>query len=284
MPSIKRLILDSRIERLDAELLMSYVTGQPRSWLFAHADDLLDQTLAARFAELAGKRQTGEPVAYLTGTREFWSLPLTVDSTVLIPRPETERLVELALDYLPDNKAQPSVLDLGTGSGAVALAIASERPDATVVAVDQSTAALRLAQQNAEHLQLTNVIFRRSDWFDALQDLQFDLIAANPPYIRNNDPHLQRGDVAFEPIDALIAGTDGLDDIRRITTAAGKHLTTGGSLVVEHGFEQQPAVVQLFEQHQFVNVSAHTDLAGMPRCVSGRWQLDHDKSLARNSR
>ncbi len=258
---------------LDAQVLLAHVLGKERAWLRAHAAEALGGADAERFFALAKRRREGEPVAYLTGVREFWGLPIAVTPAVLIPRPETEALVELALSRLPlDRDAR--VLDLGTGSGAIALALAHERPRAHVLATDAATAALDVARGNAQRLRIGNVEFLRSDWYDALPldrcRAAFDLIVANPPYVAAADPHLADGDVRFEPRPALTPGGEGLDAIRAIIGGASARLVPGGTLAVEHGYDQAERVRALFAAAGFVDIVGARDLAGIPRVVAGR--------------
>lgn len=256
--------------RLEAEVLLLHVLGRPRAWLYAHADDELPPPQREAFDRLVQRRCAGEPVAYLTGTREFWSLALRVTGATLIPRADTERLVELALERLPS--ATPlRVADLGTGSGAIALALASERPQTKVVATDVSAAALAVARQNAESNKISNVEFAEGHWFAAIAQQRFDLIVSNPPYIAAGDAHLQRGDLRFEPYSALAAGADGLDDIRAIAAAAGAYLHNGAWLLLEHGFDQGGAVRALLGAAGFANVATWQDLGGLDRVSGGRW-------------
>jgi len=255
--------------RLEAEVLLLHVLGKPRAWLYAHADDELTSTQCEAIDALVRRRQAGEPVAYLTGTREFWSLNLHVTGATLIPRADTERLVELALDRLPPDTPL-RVADLGTGSGAIALAIASERPQARVIATDASAAALGIARQNAEFNKISNVEFVEGSWLMAVPQQRFDLIVSNPPYIAAGDAHLQQGDLRFEPSSALAAGTDGLDDLRVIVAAAGQHLHDGAWLLLEHGFDQGVAVRALLETAGFANVATWQDLGGLDRVSGGR--------------
>lgn len=258
-----------RIDRTDAEWLLLHVLQRPRGWLYAHRDDPLPEDAAHRFDALVERRARGEPVAYLTGRRGFWSLDLEVGPAVLIPRPETELLVELALQRIaPERSAR--IVDLGTGSGAIALAIARERPRAQVVAVDVSIDALAVAQRNARRLGLANVAFRHGDWLAPLAGERFDLIAGNPPYIAEHDPHLAEGDLRFEPPLALASGADGLDAIRRIVRDAPAHLHAGGWLLLEHGLEQGAAVRTLLQGAGFVDVATHRDLEQRDRITSGR--------------
>lgn len=252
-------------DRLEAELLLAHALGVNRAWFFAHADDEADPAGTARFEALVKRRVTGEPIAYITGTRDFWSLTLEVTPATLIPRPETELLVELALARLPKGG---SVVDLGTGSGAIALAIAKERPDAVVVALDASDAALEVARGNAVRLGLDRVVFKQSDWYAGLGGQRFDLLVSNPPYIESSDHHLDEGDLRFEPIKALASGVDGLDDIRRIAHEAPLHLHAGGSLLVEHGWNQGVAVRQVLAGSGLLHGFTAPDLEQRDR-VSG---------------
>jgi release factor glutamine methyltransferase len=255
-------------DRLEAELLLAHVLGVNRAWFFAHADDTLDLTMTERFTGLVQRRAAGEPVAYITGTRDFWSMTLEVTPATLIPRPDTERLVELALERLPQGA---SVVDLGTGSGAIALALAKERPDLSVTAVDTSLAALEVARRNADHLGLTRVRFLAGDWLTPLAGERFDLIVSNPPYIEADDPHLDQGDLRFEPASALASGDDGLDDIRRIASGATDHLRPGGWLLVEHGWNQGEAACAVLTSCGLLDVFTAQDLEDRDRVSGGRW-------------
>ncbi len=254
--------------RHEAELLLLQVLGRERSWLFAHATDTVGDAEASAFAALLARRVAGEPVAYLLGRRGFWTLDLAVSPATLIPRPETELLVELSLARLPADRPL-AVADLGTGSGAVALALASERPQARLIATDISAAALAVARGNAERNGLANVQFRHGSWFDPLQGLRFDLIASNPPYIASDDPHLQQGDLRHEPPGALASGHDGLDDIGRIVAGASVHLLPGGWLLIEHGWDQGAAIRALFAQAGFTQVGTMRDLEQRERVTCG---------------
>ena len=257
------------IERVDAEWLLAHALDRPPGWLWAHADDAVEAAARERFETLLSRRAAGEPVAYLTGTQGFWSLDLRVTPATLIPRPETERLVELALARLPAD-APCRVADLGTGSGAIALAIARERPMAAVVATDASKAALAVAVANAQRNGIDNTWFRRGDWCEALGRDRFDLIASNPPYIALADPHLDQGDLRHEPPDALASGSDGLDAIRRIVRDAPAHLAPAGWLLLEHGWDQGQAVRALMAAAGFVEVRTEPDLEGRDRVTLGR--------------
>lgn len=256
--------------RHEAERLLIHVLGRDRAWLFAHARDEVEAGPRAAFEALLQRRLGGEPVAYLTGMRGFWTLDLAVTPDTLIPRPETERLVELALQRLPAD-APLQVADLGTGSGAIALAIASERPQAQVLATDASAAALQVARGNARRNGLERVEFVQGDWLAPLAGRRFHLIASNPPYIAADDPHLRQGDLRHEPASALASGADGLDDIRRIVAAAPAHLHAGGWLLLEHGRDQGEAVCALLRESGLVEVASEQDLEGRDRVSLGRW-------------
>ena len=256
--------------RHEAEQLLAHALGRDRAWLFAHAIDELEAGQVAAFEALLARRIAGEPVAYLTGRRSFWTLELEVNADTLIPRPETELLVELALARLPDAE-KINVADLGTGSGAIALSLAQERPRAWVIATDASAGALAVAKRNALAHGIGNVEFRQGSWFAPLSGERFDLIASNPPYIAVDDPHLQQGDLRFEPATALSSGSDGLEDIRDIVAHAGEHLVAGGWLLLEHGYDQAEAVHALLVAHGFVQVQSRNDLAGIARCTGGQW-------------
>ena len=263
-------LAQSGLVPLDAQVLLAHVVGRDRAWLVAHGGDALSREPQDAFLALARRRREGEPVAYLTGTREFWGLPFAVSPAVLIPRPETETLVELALVRLPKDR-DVRVLDLGTGSGAIALAIAHERPRALLPATDASAAALDVARDNARRLGLANVEFALSDWYDGLAPGGvFDLIASNPPYIGAADPHLTEGDVRFEPARALTPGGNGTAALARIVAGARERLVPGGSLVVEHGYDQSDAVRAMFAAAGFVEIVTVRDLAGIPRVAGGR--------------
>jgi len=255
--------------RHEAELLLLHVLGHERSWLFAHATDLIDPAEQAAFDALLRRRIAGEPVAYLLGRRGFWTLDLAVSPDTLIPRPETERLVELALERLPEGTPL-RVADLGTGSGAIALALATERPQARVLATDMSAGALAVAADNARRHALGNVEFRQGSWHAPLAGERFDLIASNPPYIASDDPHLERGDLRFEPASALASGADGLDDIRVIIAGAVAHLLPGGWLLLEHGWDQGPAIRALLAAAGLVEVDTVVDLEQRDRVSLGR--------------
>lgn len=270
MPRLDDLLRRGRARLPDgeADLLLGHVLTRAPGWLFAHGDARIDDEHAARFDALVARRENGEPVAYLVGHRGFWTLDLDVSPATLIPRPETERLVELALERLPMGESR--VADLGTGSGAIALAIAAERPRAQVVATDASRDALDVARGNALKHGLQRVEFRHGDWLAPLAGERFDLIASNPPYIAAADPHLARGDLRHEPPSALASGADGLDAIRTIVAGASRHLRDGGWLLLEHGFDQGDAVRELLRAAGFVDVATEQDLEGRDRVSLGR--------------
>lgn len=263
--------------RHEAEHLLLHVLGRDRAWLFAHGDDPLSAPEAAAFEALLARREAGEPLAYLLGRRGFWTLDLQVSPATLIPRPETERLVELALERLPADRPV-RVADLGTGTGAIALAIASERPQAELVATDVSEAALQIAQANAHRHEIGNVGFRHGSWWAPLAGERFDLIASNPPYIADADPHLDRGDLRFEPPTALSSGADGLDAIREIVARAPSHLLPGGWLLIEHGWDQGEAIRSLLRAADFVDVATEVDLEQRDRVTLGRVTEGQDRS------
>lgn len=254
--------------RLEAELLLAHALQRPRSWFYAHAGDVLDPGEAQAFDQLLRRRDHGEPVAQIVGHRGFWSLDLAVTPDTLIPRAETELLVEMALEHLPPEQ-MGQVLDLGTGTGAVALAIASERPLVDVTAVDVSQAALDVAQSNAQDTGLPLRLLL-GNWFEPVAGEVFRMIVSNPPYIAENDPHLQQGDLRFEPRSALASGPDGLDAIRRIVAGAPAHLLPEGWLLIEHGHDQGAPVRALFTAAGFLRVTTARDLEGRERVTLGR--------------
>jgi release factor glutamine methyltransferase len=261
--------LDTDSARLDAEVLLAHALDKPRSHLHAWPERVPAPAERTRFETLLARRAGGEPVAYLTGMREFWSLSLSVGPDTLIPRPETETLVSLALAVMPAD-APVEVADLGTGSGAIALAIAHERPRARVLATDRSSAALAIARANAQRLGIRNVGFATGDWCGALGARDFDLIVSNPPYIPEGDRHLAQGDVRYEPRSALAAGRDGLAELTAIARCAHVHLRTGGWLMLEHGYDQQAAVRRLLAGLGYRDVAGHPDESGIDRVVCGR--------------
>ncbi len=253
--------------RLDAEVLMAYLLQKRRAWLLAHPEQGLDETESAQFFEWIDERARGMPIAYLTGEREFWSLRLQVTPEVLIPRPETELLVEQGLDLLSMGAVR--VLDLGTGSGAIALALAKARPDIQIVAVDRSPGAVEVARENAARLAIPNVCFQVSDWYSALVKDRFDLILCNPPYVAGNDEHL-RGEIRYEPREALVAGAGGLADLRRIIASSPRFLMPDGHLLLEHGHQQALEVQGMLQRAGFHRVKSTPDLAGLPRVTGGQ--------------
>ena len=265
--------LASRLEgvsdtsRLDLEVLLCHVLGKPRSYLFTWPEKELDQQQINHFNDLLKRRAEGEPIAYLTGEKEFWSLSLGVDTTTLIPRPDTELLVETALNVL--DKPDARVLDLGTGTGAIALALASENSGWKILAVDTVVGAVELAEKNRQRLGLDNVSVMRSDWFENIPAQKFDLIVSNPPYIDEDDQHLKEGDVRFEPVSALVADNKGMADIEVIIFGAKEYLVEGGCLLIEHGYQQSKAVRTLLQNEDFLYVETACDIAGLERLTSG---------------
>jgi release factor glutamine methyltransferase len=271
-PEVGKLLREAAargLDKLDAGLLLLHVLQRPhhdRAWLLTHDRDPVNEAAAEAFTALCQRRLAGEPVAYLTGRKEFWGLDLAVDARVLTPRPDTETLVEWALDLMTP-WTRPRVLDLGTGSGAIALAILSSRPDAQVEAVDASQDALAVAQANARELGLA-VTFQSGNWLGEVNGV-FDLILSNPPYIAAGDPHLAA--LAHEPLGALVAGADGLDDIRQIVRQAPDRLESGGWLLLEHGHSQAAAVRDLLADAGFAMPTSRKDLAGIERCSGAQW-------------
>lgn len=277
MPTVKGLlqeaaekITDSDTARLDAEVLLSHVLDRNRAWLYTWPDKVLASGLADQFRALLERRSAGEPVAHLTGVREFWGLELACNNSTLIPRPETELLVEQALQLLLPDRAQ--VLDLGTGTGAIALALAHERPKWHLRGTDNSAGAIALARANAKKHGIRNVKWFKGDWFQPLDaDVRFDLILSNPPYIAEGDALLEQGDVRFEPRSALVSGEDGLDAIRRLVASAGYWLNPKGWILLEHGYNQASDVRQILAAQGFNSIASFEDLAGHKRATLGRW-------------
>lgn len=270
--AVQRLISVSESPLLDAEILLCLALDKDRSHLRAWPKKSLSPEHNCRFEALLQKRLSGMPVAYITGRREFWSRDFEVSRDVLIPRPDTELLIELALKLIPER--QPCrLIDLGTGSGIIAITLAAERPDSEVIATDFSTNALAIARRNAQQHNVRNIHFLQSDWFGAISDSAlFNLVVSNPPYVADNDPHLTEGDVRFEPMSALIADNHGLSDIERIATAARRHLLPQGHLLVEHGYNQQNQVQAIFSQSNYRDIVTYRDLSGQPRVTYGQWR------------
>lgn len=268
-PTIAQALATARIDAVNARALLRHACGVNDAYLIAHADDKLSAQQSAAFAGLVGRRAAGEPVAYIVGTREFFSLDFKVTPAVLIPRPETELLVEFALERIDVDRAC-SVLDLGTGSGCIAIAVAKHCPRATVVAVEQSGTALAIARENAARHATPNLELIESDWFSVLGDKRFDVIVGNPPYVAAGDPHLSEGDLPAEPAAALIAGKDGLDCIRAIVAAAPRSLNRDGWFAVEHGYDQAERCRELLAGAGFADVFSREDLAGIERISGGR--------------
>ena len=264
MTTIVKMLQAARIAAIDARVLLRATLGVNDAYLIAHADDEISQQHAAQFRVAEARRAAGEPVAYIVGERDVYAHVVKVTPAVLIPRPETELLVELVLPHEPQR-----VLDLGTGSGCIAISIALARPGAQVTALDQSEAALAVARDNAARLNARNVMFQTSDWFDAVKHQRYDIIVSNPPYVAANDAHLTQSDLRFEPVSALAAGADGLADIRRIVAGARAHLAPGGRLLFEHGYDQALRCRELLSQVGFCDVQSWRDLAGIERVSGG---------------
>ena len=263
----RRLEAMSDSPRLDAELLLARAIDMPRSYLFAHPDEPLDELAVGRFSEALDRRLAGEPMAYITGSREFWSLELLVTPATLVPRPETECLVDLALREIP-RRAEWEILDLGTGSGAIAIAIAKERPLSRITATDISTAALDVARQNARQLEVPNDEFLAGDWAEPVSGRRFNVVLSNPPYVRSNDAALDA--LRREPRGALSAGEDGLDAIRVLARDCGALLEADGVLLIEHGAEQRNSVADLLRERGWTDITCHEDYAGLPRVTVTR--------------
>jgi release factor glutamine methyltransferase len=266
---IKTLSLDTNEAKFEAQLLLQNVLNVNRAWLLAHESDTLQDKIKTDYEALLARRLIGEPIAYIFGYREFFGLNLIVTPDTLIPRPDTETLVETALDKIP-LETPFTVLDLGTGTGAVALAIAQNRPEAQVTAIDASSGALDIAKRNSNQLDLTQVDFRLSNWFSALEGERFNLIVSNPPYIEQQDTHLTQGDLRFEPMSALASGTDGLDDIRQIVDNCLLHLHPQGWLMLEHGYNQAHLVTDLMAQSGLIDITTIKDLGGNDRVTIGK--------------
>ncbi|HET6628348.1 MAG TPA: peptide chain release factor N(5)-glutamine methyltransferase [Woeseiaceae bacterium] len=262
--AIEELRPHSESPRIDAELLLARALDVARSYLFAHPEDVPDEAAIGRFFDAVERRKRGVPLAYITGEKEFWSLPLIVTPDTLVPRPETELLVELALRHIP-RQGECHVLDLGTGSGAIALAIASERPNCEVTATDVSGAALGVARENASRLQLANVSFVQGDWTEPVAGRTFDLVVSNPPYVRHGDPALEA--LRHEPPVALSTDDDGLAAIRILARDCGALLEPGAPLLLEHGIDQADEVAGILEEHGWSGIECHNDLTGRPRAT-----------------
>ena len=262
--------LQSDSPLLDAEVILCWLLEKPRSYLRTWPDKQLDPKQGNDFWALIEQRQKGIPVAYITGKREFWSREFVVSKDVLIPRPDTELLIELCLDLIPENKSV-KLLDLGTGSGIIAITLAAECPQLQITACDFSNAALDIARHNASRHQINNIEFFQSDWFGSIPENKFRLIVSNPPYLAEDDEHLHSGDLRFEPQTALIANENGLSDIRNIAGTARQYLENGGHLLIEHGYQQQQTVQAIFKDFHYHNIKTHTDLSGQPRVTYGQW-------------
>ncbi|MCG8324984.1 MAG: peptide chain release factor N(5)-glutamine methyltransferase [Thiotrichales bacterium] len=256
--------------RLDAEILLTEVLEWDRARLYAHCDEPVPEQEQLRFTHLLNKRKNGEPIAYITGQREFWSMQLRVNRHTLIPRPETECLVEKILGSI-DPAACLTIADLGTGTGAIALALAKERPECRIIATDIDDAALAIARYNIETQAVSNIKLLKSDWFESLHGYRFDIIISNPPYVRDADPHLQTGDVRFEPRLALAAGVDGLDKVRIIIERAPDYLIKGGRLFLEHGHDQGRDIVSLIQARHYAGIEVIRDLNGHHRGSMASW-------------
>ncbi len=257
----------SESPRLDAEALLAWVLGAPRSYLFTYPEEELRDRPASDFSDAIDRRENGEPVAYITGSKEFWSMELNVSRDTLVPRPETETLVERALQLIPKD-CPWRVLDLGTGNGAIAIALASENPNIEIVATDSNSNALTVAQENTELHKLQNIRFLHGNWTESVADQTFDLIVSNPPYVREDDPALHK--LRYEPRTALAAGPDGLHAIRRIARDATTVVQPNGSLLLEHGAEQQDAVATILQESGWTDIECVKDLAGHPRVTTAR--------------
>ncbi|MCQ8890002.1 peptide chain release factor N(5)-glutamine methyltransferase [Pseudoalteromonas carrageenovora] len=259
----------SESAKLDAQVLLLHILQKPRSYLFTWPEHALSNEQQSQFNVFLQRRLKGEPVAHITGLREFWSLSLEVNATTLIPRPDTETLVECALNLAMLDTAK--VLDLGTGTGAIALALGCEMPNWQIVAVDRVTEAVALANKNQQRLGINNVDVKQSNWFSALQGERFNLIVTNPPYIEQDDIHLNQGDVRFEPLSALVADDAGMSDIKQIITQSRDYLLSSGYLLIEHGFEQAEAVRHLFKEMAFINIKTVKDFGNNDRVTLAQW-------------
>jgi len=277
MPTIKELLIEARSmlkgsdARLETELLMEAICGVGRNHQFSHPEEQLTEEKVERFSRALQRRMSGEPMAYITGCRGFWDMELQVTPDVLIPRPDTECLVEQALERIP-NDVNWQIADLGTGSGAIAIAIARERPLCGITATDNSSAALVVASENALALHVKNISFVHGSWGQPLEKRRFDMILSNPPYIRTDDPHLFEGDLAAEPCYALVSGSDGLNAIRQIISDSTIYLKPNGWLILEHGYDQAAEVYDLLQHTDFNEIFTHKDYGGNDRVTAGRRQ------------
>ena len=256
---------------LDVEVLLSHVLEKNRSYLRTWPEKLLNKAQLSQFKQLLKQRQHGEPIAYIIGKREFWSRYFYVDSNVLIPRPDTETLIELCLQLIR-HKPDARLIDLGTGSGIIAITLAAECPRLRVTAVDNSTAALKIAQRNAQLNHISDIRFLHSNWFDQVAEESFDFIVTNPPYIAPDDPHLNLGDVCFEPKCALISEQHGLQDIMQISKQSQRYLNNSGYLILEHGFDQKHSVHNILQEHHYQGIQCLHDLSNQPRISYAQWQ------------
>ncbi|WP_455198071.1 peptide chain release factor N(5)-glutamine methyltransferase [Kaarinaea lacus] len=283
LPTIKQVLQDAQSRltgpadtaRLDAEILLTWTLDCDRAYLHTWPEKELTEKQQQSFHQLVDRRQKGEPVAYITGHREFWDMNLRVTPDTLIPRPETELLVETALEKIPVD-AEWNIADLGTGSGAIALAIGRERPGCQVIATDNSAAALSVARENAKRLDIHNVHFIEGHWFQPIEHEQFEVIVSNPPYVHPHDPHLEEGDLRFEPTQALQSIPDGMRDLRIISNAARSHLVPPGWLILEHGYDQGEAIKTQLMRMGYVDVSVKEDLAQNERICLGKWDKNQN--------
>lgn len=265
-----QLSFSSASPRLDAEVLLSYALNKPRSYLYAHGEEMVHKDIAEIYQKLLDERTFGTPIAYLTGTKEFWSLPLKITKDTLIPRADTEKLVEVALLLLKD-EPQAKILELGTGSGAIAIALAKEKPDWQIVACDNNPNALSVAKNNALTHAVKNIQFFLSDWFTNLPKQRYHAILSNPPYIAEGDPHLQQGDVRFEPKNALVSGQNGLMAIEYLVKESIHALLPGGLLLFEHGYQQKNAIEAILHEKGYANIECWQDWQGNDRVSKGMW-------------
>ena len=261
-------LCDEVFSSYDTQVLLCFCLGKSPAYLLTHRNDVVDKETESWFRDLVDRRLTGVPVAYLTGYREFWSLPIMVDENVLIPRPDTELLVEHVLTRIPIH-SRLRILELGTGSGAVALALATERPNSSILATDRSVSAIEVARKNQTVLNINNISWIVSDWFGAIGNQEFDIICSNPPYIAISDHHLIAGDLRSEPVSALASGEQGLDDLKLIVRQSAQYLISGGSLLVEHGYQQGEQVRQIFQAAGYLDIRTLKDLSANDRVTVG---------------